>query len=231
MMKLGDLKKPFSSTAIHWRVGSTTGDKREGMALAYIDARDVMDRLDDVCGPENWQDRYPHTSGRVVCEIGIRIGNEWVWKSDGAGDTAVEKEKGGLSDAFKRAAVMWGIGRYLYSLSAPWVKLKEPRKKGGKLYASGFTDASIRQLVDVHEKFIGGVVNNSAPKISRRSKADSRDDFSSIQKWINAAQDIPTLAQTWRENYPKVQTMHTDFEDNITQIKDDKKRELEKVGT
>ena len=191
-----------------------------------IDARDVMDRLDNVCGPENWQDRYPHISGRVVCEIGIKIGGEWVWKSDGAGDTAVEKEKGGLSDAFKRAGVMWGIGRYLYSLSAPWVDLKEPYEKNGKLYASGFTDASVRKLVDVHERFIGA---SCAPQ--RRSKADSREDYTTIQGWIDASQDMATLAQTWKQYYPKIQTMHAEFEDQITQRKDDKKRELESVGT
>jgi hypothetical protein len=47
-----------------------------------------------------------------------------VVKSNGAGDTDVEGPKGALSDAFKRAAVLWGIGRYLYSLDSPWVALE-----------------------------------------------------------------------------------------------------------
>lgn len=124
-MKLNDLAKPFAPDRVSWRVGSTTGDKKRGMALAYIDARDVMDRLDEVCGIEAWQCRYPQASGKaVLCEIGIRIGDEWVWKADGAGDTDVEAEKGALSDSFKRAAVKWGIGRYLYDLDSPWVELE-----------------------------------------------------------------------------------------------------------
>jgi hypothetical protein len=119
------LRAPFPPDRVSWRIGSTTADKKKGMALAYIDARDVMDRLDEVCGVENWQCDYPHANGKTVCRIGIRIeGTDWVWKADGAGDTDVEAEKGALSDAFKRAAVRWGIGRYLYDLASPWVEIE-----------------------------------------------------------------------------------------------------------
>ena len=58
------------------------------------------------------------------CRIGIKIDNEWVWRSNGAGETQVEGEKGKFSDAFKRAAVLWGVGRYLYYLDNTWVKIK-----------------------------------------------------------------------------------------------------------
>jgi hypothetical protein len=66
------LTAPFPPERISWRVGSTAADKKRGMALAYIDARDVMERLDAVCGPENWQSRYPHAEGKTVCELAIR---------------------------------------------------------------------------------------------------------------------------------------------------------------
>lgn len=118
------LSSPFDPSEVDWRVGSTTQDKSKGMALAYIDARTVMGRLDTVCGPAGWQNRYVIEGTKTVCEIGIKCGEEWVWKSDGAGDSDVEAEKGALSDAFKRAAVRWGIGRYLYNLKSPWVPLK-----------------------------------------------------------------------------------------------------------
>ena len=96
------LKEPFEPALIHWRIGATSGDKKSGIALAYIDARDVMKRLDDVVGTVNWQCRYPFAG---CCEIGIReSGDTWIWKSNGAGETDVEGEKGQYSDAFKRAA-------------------------------------------------------------------------------------------------------------------------------
>lgn len=119
------LRAPFPASVISWRIGSTNSDKSKGMALAYIDARDVMERLDDVMGPGNWQNKYSHVGTKTVCDIALRIDGEWVWKADGAGDTDHEAEKGALSDAFKRGAVRWGIGRYLYDLKSPWVAIEQ----------------------------------------------------------------------------------------------------------
>lgn len=121
------LKRPFPPNQISWRVGSTTKDKAKGVALAYIDARDVMRRLDEVFGL-NWQTRYSHAEGKTICEIGVRIDGEWIYRAGGAGDTDIEAEKGAISDAFKRAAVMWGIGRYLYELPNEWVELDEYKR-------------------------------------------------------------------------------------------------------
>ena len=118
------LRAPFTPEEICWRIGSTSADKTRGLALAYVDARAVMDRLDQVCGPAGWQRRYSHADSKTICEIGIRVDAEWIWKADGAGDTDFEAEKGALSDAFKRAAASWGIGRHLYSLEAPWVDIE-----------------------------------------------------------------------------------------------------------
>lgn len=118
-MNLSDLSAPFPVEAIHWRAQSVYEER--ALALAYLDARDVMDRLDNSVGPDCWQDSYVETvKGRVICTLAIRVDNEWISKSDGAGDTAVEGEKGALSDALKRAAVKWGIGRYLYDLNNVW---------------------------------------------------------------------------------------------------------------
>jgi len=122
-----DLKKPFPKDKIHFRVGATNGDKTKGIALAYIDARDLMQRLDDVIGPEHWQCRYPFVG---CCEIGIRIDGEWVWKANGAGTTQVEAEKGQYSDSFKRAGVLWGVAQYLYDLPNEWV----PIQSSGRSY-------------------------------------------------------------------------------------------------
>lgn len=115
------LDSEFPRDAISWRAQSISKDGTMALALAYIDARDVMERLDAVVGPENWQDRYEVHGPKTICYLSIKRANEWITKADGAGDTAVEAEKGSISDAFKRAAVKWGIGRYLYALDAPWV--------------------------------------------------------------------------------------------------------------
>jgi hypothetical protein len=142
MIDFDKLRAPFPPDRVSWRIGNTNKDKTSAMALAYIDARDVMERLDAVCGPGEWQCAYPHANGKTVCAIGIRVWlpdpekqldtPQWVWKSDGAGDSDIEAEKGALSDAFKRAAVRWGIGRYLYEVDSPWVAI-EPMGKSYKI--------------------------------------------------------------------------------------------------
>ena len=141
-----ELSRPFAADEIDWRVGSVNKEKTKGMALAYMDARAVMDRLDGVCGPNGWQCNYtPGVNGSIVCNLGIRMPDgEWIWKADGAGATDVEGEKGMLSDALKRAAVRWGIGRYLYEMKSPWVTLENGRY---------IPDSERKNLDKVHEDF------------------------------------------------------------------------------
>lgn len=122
MNMFDELAMPFDPRVVHWRIGQKSKkNPKKAMVLAYVDARDVMKRLDAVVGPDGWQCRYPFEG---CCEIGIKCGDEWVWKANAAGTTQVEAEKGQASDAFKRAAVLWGIGRYLYYLKNSWVDLK-----------------------------------------------------------------------------------------------------------
>src|ERR1700722_2981773 len=172
------LKAPFSPDKISWRIGSTTQDKSRGMALAYIDARDVMERLDDVCGFDGWQCRYPHADTKTICEIGIRVKDEWIWKADGAGDTDVEAEKGALSDAFKRAAVRWGIGRYLYDIEAKWVEI-EPAGRSFRI-----KEHELAKLAGAPKQTTSKQVPKPAP-----NKAVTPKDNASLDS-ITAANDL-----------------------------------------
>lgn len=122
------LKKPFPVEDVEWRLGRVNEQAMTGIALAYIDARLVINRLDSVVGPENWQDAYETSTvsqtvkgnvaqyATVRCRLSLRIAGEWLYKEDGAPFSDFEAVKGGYSDALKRAAVKWGIGRYLYDL-------------------------------------------------------------------------------------------------------------------
>jgi hypothetical protein len=199
------LAAPFPPERVSWRVGSTTADKKKGMALAYIDARDVMDRLDVVCGPGGWQCRYPHANGKTVCEIGIYVtlpgdGAEWIWKADGAGDTDVEAEKGALSDAFKRAAVRWGIGRYLYDLASPWVEL-EPMGRSFKI-----KDSEIPKL----RKVLGGTLSPESkperkPGIVLKVHGKSDQSFEFPAEWFAALEKVVVENPgNWTINRPTV---------------------------
>ena len=127
------LEYPFAASEIEWRVLRTTKDKTKGQVAAFVDSRAIQKRLDDVLGRENWQNRLCTVPGKDngatthICEISIFYADrgEWITKSDGAGCTDIEPIKGGLSNAFKRAASMWGIGRYLYNLTGIWIPIKD----------------------------------------------------------------------------------------------------------
>lgn len=120
------LRAPFAPEDIDWRVGQTTRNGEKVSALAYLTSRAVQQRLDDVFGPFGWATKYVKgPDGGVVCELSCKgPDGQWVTKSDGSPNTDIEAVKGGLSSALKRAAVHWGIGRYLYDLPMVWCQLK-----------------------------------------------------------------------------------------------------------
>jgi hypothetical protein len=128
------LAEPFAADEIGWKPQAKSKDGTKALACAYIDARNVMDRLDAVVGPENWQDEFtPLGNGNVVCCLSLRVGGEWIHKSDVGGESdqkdTGDREKAAFSDALKRAAVKWGVGRYLYSLPSVWCEYDEQRKQ------------------------------------------------------------------------------------------------------
>lgn len=143
------LGQPFPYSDVHWRLQYVDTTKLEGFAVPYLDARAVEDRFDQVIGQKNWNDSYEswHTYTETVTErdkttvkeirsqlCTIYVYNEerkeWLGKTDGAENTDIESIKGGLSDSFKRAAVKWNVGRYMYKMEPVWVKAT----KRGKSY-------------------------------------------------------------------------------------------------
>ena len=135
------LARPFPPDAVGWRVGSTNKEKSKGMAVCYIDARSVQRRLDEVMGFDWQSEIIVQSSGLVTCRIGLLINGHWRWRMDGTAavreapegqelDLKEEQkremnQKGAASDAFKRAAVQWGVARYLYEIPSPWVQINQ----------------------------------------------------------------------------------------------------------
>lgn len=136
------LSSPFSANEVEWRITRINKEQTRGLAVPYLDSRAVQNRLDSVVGPFNWRIRYiqwhtyvpkakrddmdqstPVASQLCALAIYCEERKEWLEKQDGAENTDFESIKGGLSDSFKRAAVLWGIGRYLYSFSPQWASI------------------------------------------------------------------------------------------------------------
>lgn len=96
----------------------------KGGGIRYVTARTVMNRLDSVLGPENWWDEYTPHPNCVVCRLTVRLPNgDVLTKVDAGGHAGMadegDDEKSGYSDAFKRAAVKFGVGRHLYGDGIP----------------------------------------------------------------------------------------------------------------
>lgn len=125
------LTAPFQTNEVKFKPQSVKGNR--ALALAYIDCRVIQDRLDGVLGVENWMDEYEIlTDGSVMCRLKLRLNGEWVVKTD-VGSPSEQPDSGdrlkaAFSDALKRAAVKFGIGRYLYRLPAVWCDY-DPQKK------------------------------------------------------------------------------------------------------
>lgn len=129
-----DLKQLKKEIPCKWRVQSFSKNKPSAQCVAYIDARQVSDLLDEVVGIENWQVDYKEANGLLMAGIGIKIDNEWVWKWDTGSESNIEKDKGHVSDAFKRAGVQWGIGRFLYSKEIKYVDANEKKTQSNSPY-------------------------------------------------------------------------------------------------
>jgi len=133
-MNLELLDAPFPAEDIEWRIqqAGKSGEKIWAKVLAYVTNRAIMKRLDEVCGKAGWRNEYRDipNNGGVECGISIKVEGEWITKWDAAENTQVEAVKGGRSGAMKRAAVQWGIGRYLYNLEEGFATVSTQRANG-----------------------------------------------------------------------------------------------------
>lgn len=129
---------PFPYARLSWRIRQRSVDLTRGQVIPYLDSRDIQDRLDLVVGRGNWRDTLTPgpAAGGIFCTLELLIDGQWVGKSDigyigltpsrtKSPERAMEDSlKGSGTEAFKRAAVKWGIGRYLYHFdNSVWVPL------------------------------------------------------------------------------------------------------------
>jgi hypothetical protein len=114
----------FAALAAPFDQAEVKSRNQSGKTIHWITARTAMNRLDTVLGPENWWDRYVPGEHSVLCELTIRLPDgSTLTKADAGGYAGMSDEgdddKSGYSDAFKRAAVKFGVARYLYRDGVP----------------------------------------------------------------------------------------------------------------
>jgi len=114
----------FAALAAPFETAEVKERSQSGRTFSYITARVVMNRLDNVLGPENWTEVYFPGEKSVMCTLTITLPDgKQLSKSDAGGYAGMadsgDDDKSGFSDSFKRAAVKLGIGRYLYKDGVP----------------------------------------------------------------------------------------------------------------
>lgn len=127
---LGDY---FDPACVSFKPLTRPGQGGKCQVVAYVDARDVIERLNAVLG-WRWQDTYtvlPNHS--VQCTLAIEFGGQWIARTDVGSESeqpdAGDKIKAAHSDALKRAAVKWGIGMYLYRLPRMYAEWDQQARK------------------------------------------------------------------------------------------------------
>ncbi|PNY82537.1 single-stranded DNA-binding protein DdrA [Deinococcus koreensis] len=133
-MKLSDVQKrlqaPFPAHVVAWKPGVITKDRKRALMLAHIDARAVQDRLDAIC-PDGWNFEVEVVAGTRLPTVKGRLTVLGVTREDigEAPEGDLGTLKAASSDALKRCAVHFGIGRYLYDLPKQWADWDDAKRQ------------------------------------------------------------------------------------------------------
>lgn len=175
-MKFRDL----TANEIDCRVQSA---KQNGVVLLlYKDARCDMNILDETVGAENWQREHYECKGNLFCRVGIKCGDEWVWKADCGTESNTEAQKGEASDSFKRACFNWCIGRELYTAPFIWIPaekctIKESTTPQGKNVYSCYDKFEVVKIGIEDKRIVGiRIVNKSRNNEVAFSWAEPKGD-------------------------------------------------------
>lgn len=138
-MKMMNKPRMLRANEIEVRVAHSVGDKK--YHLLYIDSRAVTKYLDEWVGWNNWQTEFYPVNNQIVGRLGIwdDIKQMWIWKSNVGSESNIEKDKGLISDTYKRLLVRFGITE-LYS--APDILLPDDGygNKGYKVSEIAYND-------------------------------------------------------------------------------------------
>lgn len=133
------LQAEFPFEQLGWKITHTF--ESNGRFFAYIapfvDARAIQDRFDEVFGIDKWQVSYEKWGEKATkCTISVFLNERWISKEDGSEESDYNAVKGGFSNSLKRAAVLWGVGRYLYNVKPSKVELSTYSNGPNSIYIS-----------------------------------------------------------------------------------------------
>ncbi|PGM89426.1 Rad52/Rad22 family DNA repair protein [Bacillus cereus] len=133
------LQAEFPFEQLGWKITHTF--ESQGKFFAYVapfvNARAIQDRFDEVFGIDKWQVSYEKWGENATkCTISVFLNERWISKEDGSEESDYSSVKGGFSNSLKRAAVLWGVGRYLYNIKPSKVELSTRSNGLNSIYVS-----------------------------------------------------------------------------------------------
>lgn len=204
---------------IKWRVQSFSKFKPEATCVAYIDARNVQDRLDEVC-EYGWVREHREIKGHVYAGVGVCMPSGAIqWRWDCGVESNTEAEKGESSDSFKRAAVNWGPGRFLYDLKIQRLPANEKK-------------------VDKPQKNYLHVVNNNGKRVwdltdhinsMKPRKKEETITTDIIKTFLDSCKTVKSVEDYYRKNRKFIDSLFEDENIEVTSWFADKKKDLEEM--
>jgi len=210
-VNLEDLKQ---EVPVQWKVQSVSRSKPIAICVPYIDARDVMNVLDEVVGIQNWQDEYLEIHNNLYCKLSLKINGEWISKMGCGTESQTEKEKGEESDALKRAGVKFGIGRFCYDMEPVWIAASSAKNDSNRPYP---VDDQGERIWDLTKHIRGRKDKKPGKKSSSNGKQEDDKSLTLILKklvenkeWFNQIEEnkrksIEKLLQPKNKNHPETQ--------------------------
>lgn len=213
----------LKTSEIEVRIGQVFKEQQAVGLLLYKDARCDMNILDEIVGAMNWQREHYQVKESLFCRVGIKVGDEWVWKADCGDESNTEARKGEASDSFKRACVNWGIGRELYTSPFIYVPLSSDEWRNGypriniSVSHIKYDKAEIVELELVDKQGVirysyGACKRQDAPKTARKATPKAAQKEQTITelgamgkitleqavRLAEKASDMPTLNSVWQ---------------------------------
>lgn len=195
------MSAPTSPEEVEWKVQTSpkSSDKQGkywAIYVPYVDARALQKRLTKAY-QSMWSKITEHL-GNNQYRTTIYIGSPdapFISRDGMADGSDIEKTKGGESNSFKRAGVMFGFGTDLYSYPKIYVEMKQSANKFWPVAYPNKLNPSFRQITEmilaglvseedviyieskdavIHKKEYGKRVEINAPK--KRAKVEETTD-------------------------------------------------------
>ncbi len=124
----------FRADQVRARPGVLSGDKQKALVVWYVPPEHVQQRLDDVLGVDGWQSECEVTEGGcVVTRLTVWVDGRAVTRTDAGAPSKQpdpgDRLKAAFTQGLKRAAGLFGVGRYLKNVPATWAELDQSGKR------------------------------------------------------------------------------------------------------